>query len=375
MIASPSSTWSERRAKLPRHFDWWLLSSAVVLLAIGLMSLFSVDSSLANGAHFKKQILYVSVGIVPLLIMYFVEPNFWRRFAKPLYVVNVILLALVLFLGHSAGGSQRWIQIGQFAFQPSELAKLLTTLTLASFFASRQGRIEQFSTFALSFLHVLVPLLLIFTQPHLGATLVVIIAWLSISLAAGVPLKYLIGTFVLVILALAMAIRIPGLLHSYQRERVRAMFHANQKGNAYQAMRAQIAFGAGGVTGAGYMHGTQKQLHYIPEQHTDFIFTVIGEEGGLIGCTLVLIAYSALFYRIWLLTVTAQDPFFRSIAAGLLGIISFHTIVNLAMNLQLLPVVGLWLPFMSYGGSAMWLCMASVGLLLNIKRREKPVLF
>lgn len=375
MIASPSTTWSDRRAKLPRHFDWWLLSSAVVLLCVGLMSLFSVDSAQTNATHFRKQILHVAIGIAPLLVMYFVEPHFWRRFAKPLYYINLALLAFVLFKGHSAGGSQRWIQLGQFGFQPSELAKLLTTLTLASFFCSRQGQIEKFSTFALSFLHVLVPLLLIFTQPHLGATLVVIIAWLSISLAAGVPLKYLIGTFVLVLFALAIAIRIPGVLHSYQRERVKAMFNANQRGNAYQAMRAQIAFGVGGVTGAGYLHGTQKQLRYIPAQHTDFIFTVIGEEGGLIGCTLVLIAYFVLLYRIWLLTVTGQEPFFRGVAAGILGILAFHTIANLGMNLQLLPVVGLWLPFMSYGGSAMWLCMAAVGLLLNMKGREKPVLF
>jgi len=131
----------------------------------------------------------------------------------------------------------------------------------------------------------------------------------------------------------------------------------------------------GGVSGAGFGKGDQKHAHFIPEQQNDFIFTVIGEEGGLIGCSFVLIAFGVFLYRIWLIMVQAEDPFHRLVAAGVFGTLAFHTIVNLGMNLQLLPVVGLWLPFMSYGGTAMWLCMASVAVLLNMRTRERPVLY
>jgi rod shape determining protein RodA len=149
----------------------------------------------------------------------------------------------------------------------------------------------------------------------------------------------------------------------------------DRQGKNWQTDRAEIAFGVGGVSGAGFGNGQQKAGHFIPEQHNDFIFTVVGEEGGLIGCTLVLAAFGFFFFRVFLIMHLATDPFYRMIAAGIFAILGFHTFVNIAMVLQIVPVVGLWLPFLSYGGTALWLCMACVGLLLNIRRREKPLLF
>jgi rod shape determining protein RodA len=342
---------------------------------MGLMSLFSVDAGHAGSSYFKKQLLRVLVGIGPFCIFYLTDPAFWRRYSKLLYAVNVLMLGAVLLVGRSGGGAQRWIQIGPLDFQPSEIAKLFVILTVSSFFLTRQGKVRTLATFALSFVHILLPLLLVFYQPHLGATLVIMVACLTVSLTAGVRIRFIVGSLLLIVLALVLALRVNGLLQPYQKERVRAMFQANQRGNAYQALRAQIAFGSGGVVGEGYLRGEQKKGRYIPEQHTDFIFTVIGEEGGLLGCTFVLAAFGFFYYRVWLVMLEAKDPYHRMVVAGILGILSFHTIVNLGMNLQLLPVVGLWLPFMSYGGTAMWLCMSCVGLLLNISSREKPVLF
>ena len=360
-----------RRVELLRRFDLWLFASAALLLVVGLLALYSVERSTPGSTFFKRQVLRVAVGAVPFALFVLVDPRIWRRYALTLYIINASLLGLVLLKGKSGGGAQRWLQFGPLDFQPSELAKLFVVLTLAAFLFSRMDRIKSFSTFALSFLHVLIPLLLVFKQPHLGTTLVIVVAWLSVCLAAGVRLRYLAAAVLVVVLGLTLAMRVSGVLPKYQRERVKALLDPNTKGNAYQALQAQIAFGVGGLTGEGFLKGDQK----VPEQQNDFIFTVVGEEGGLVGCTLVLLAFGFFFYRIWLIMVQAEDPFYRMVTAGIFGILAFHTVVNLGMNLQLLPVVGLWLPFMSYGGTAIWLCMACVAILLNMRSRQRPVLF
>ncbi len=291
------------------------------------------------------------------------------------------MLAAVLLHGKSAKGAARWLPLGPIQFQPSELAKILVILTLAAFYTARQDQITKLSTFFWGILHVGVPLMLILLQPHLGAALVMLVAWFSVSLIAGIPLKYLAGAVGVGVVMVALILSVPALsgkfLHGYQQGRVNGMMSRQKdvQGANWQTDRAEIAFGVGGVLGSGYMRGEQKAAGYIPEQQNDFIFTVVGEEGGLIGGTLVLAAFGFFFYRIWLVMLYAKDSYAKMIAGGIFAVLAFHTFVNIAMVLQLLPVVGLWLPFLSYGGTALWLCLGSVGLLLNIRRQERPVLF
>jgi len=362
------------------RFDFWLLLAALLLLTVGLMSLYSEGATRDGLASFRKQVLNGIIGIGPFLIFALVNPRLWQRMAIPIYVVNLLMLMSVLVMGKAAKGAARWIDIGPLQFQPSELAKLLIVLTLAAFYASRQDRIHRFSTFALGFAHAIVPAFLIFRQPHLGAFTVVMVAWFAISLVANVPGKYLAGTILSILLLVGSVLAVPALrakvLDDYQVKRIEGMKQKNDRqGKNWQTDRAEIAFGVGGVGGTGFGNGQQKAGHFIPEQHNDFIFTVVGEEGGLIGCTLVLAAFGFFFYRIFLIMLLATDPFYRMIAGGIFAVLGFHTFVNIAMVLQIVPVVGLWLPFLSYGGTALWLCMACVGLLLNIRRREKPLLF
>lgn len=373
------------RSPVGRTFDFWLALSAGLLLLVGLMSLYSIDHGADGSKHFAKQLLRLGIGIVPFAIFYWVRPTFLLRYANALYAINVICLILVLVIGSKGGGAQRWINLGPIDFQPSEMSKILTVITLAAFYAKREDRINTLSTFLLSIVHVAVPLALIFKQPHFGASLVILVAWLGVSIAAGIKLRYLTGAVVVAACLLGLAFLIPGVLKSYQLERVHAMFgaifgsekekEASVKDERFQIMRAQMAFASGGVTGVGFLKGEFKMPGFVPEQHTDFIFTVIGEEGGLVGCSLVLAGFGFFFFRIWRVTHAADEPFHRMIAAGIFAILAFHTIVNLGMNLELLPVVGLWLPFMSYGGTAIWLCMGCVGLLLNLARRPRPILF
>jgi rod shape determining protein RodA len=371
-MATVASTLDRIRSE--RRFDWWLVVASVLLLGIGLASLYSIDHAW-NSPFFGRQLLRIGVGLIPFMLLLWIDPHIWRRLAVPIYLLNLFLLYAVLVFGRTGGGAQRWIEIGPLDFQPSELAKLFTVLFLSAFLIARHDRIQKLSTFVLSFVLLLPSIILLLRQPHLGAILVLIVAWLAISLIAGVRVRLLVGTVLAVVAALVLALQVPGLLKDYHVERVRGLLNPDEQGNAYQVSRAMMAFGSGGTTGVGFLRGEQKAGKFIPEQQTDFIFTVIGEEGGLVGCTIVLGIFAFFFYRIWLVMFRAQDLYYRMLAAGIFAILGFHAIVNMGMNLGLLPVVGLWLPFVSYGGSAMWLCMGALGLLLGIKRREKPVLF
>ena len=340
-----------------------------LLMCAGLMSLYSIDYSIKSD-YFQKQILRIAIGIGPFLIFWLMRPEFWKRYAHLLYVVNVALLVLVLVAGRARNEAQRWIVIGSLDLQPSEIAKLLIALTVASYFCkeSAKGAIG-LGGFFKSFLHVAVPMALIFQQPHLGSTLVIGVMWLAMALAAGVRLSYVIGAVVLGLAGLTAAFFTPGVLSDYQRERVIGLINPDPKKSGYQVERGLVAIGSGGLTGKGFLKGEQKSLRFIPEQQTDFIFTVVGEEGGLVGGVILLSIFGLFLVRIWLIVFQGAELYDRIVAAGLLALFAFHLTANLGMVLRLLPVVGLWLPFMSYGGNAIWLCMASVGLLLNLRSR------
>lgn len=352
------------------NYDWWLMLSSVVLVLFGMLSLYSIDHD-TNQAFFRRQATNLVLGVVPFLIFLAVKPSTWRRYSWLLYAFNIALLILVLLIGEKRGGdAQRWITFGPIRqFQPSELSKLLLALTLAAFWANRKETVKTFGAFALSFIHVLIPMALIFKQPHLGATLAVLAMWFAMAMSAGVKARY-IGLAALALLGgLVAAVRIPGILTQYQLARVMAMIHPTPD-NKYQVNQGVTATGSGGLLGKGYLKGDMKAGKAVPEQETDFIVTVLGEEGGLFGIGLLLSAYAVFFFRIWWIMVRATDQFHKGVLAGVLTVFAFHTVANLGMVYGMLPVVGLWLPFLSYGGTAMWLCLACVALVLNIKARE-----
>ncbi|HVT13375.1 MAG TPA: FtsW/RodA/SpoVE family cell cycle protein [Fimbriimonadaceae bacterium] len=358
-----------RRSGL-RRIDWLLILSAVILMAYGFAALYSVGLRIGDNV-FKKQFVMAILGLGPFALFFFVDPKWWRKAAWYLYGFNLLVLTAVLFVGSTANGAQRWIDLKFMQFQPSEMAKILTVVTLAAFLAARQSSIAKLSTFALSFVHVAVPALLIAKQPHYGGAMVLLVIWLCVCIAGNVPMKYVVAAILLLAGGAVASTQIPGFLHDYHLKRLQAMEQEDKSGASYQQDRALVAFGMGGLGGDGFRRGRQT----LPEQQNDFIFTVVGEELGLVGTTLALFAYGFFFYRIWLVMLFAAEPYYRMLAAGVLGMLAFHTIVNLGMVLQILPVVGLWLPFMSAGGTALWLCMACVGLLLKVRAKEKPLLF
>lgn len=368
-LAQPRRSRLQEFARTVVRTDGWLLLTAGLLMLVGLLSLYSIDNA-AHTDFFKKQALRVGLGVGPFLLFWLVRPEGWQRYAQWLYLGNLVLLVSVLALGQTRNNAQRWIEIGPLDFQPSELAKLLVVLTLSSFFAARASSIRTLKTFVLSFVHVAVPMALIYKQPHLGSTLVIGVVWLAIAWAAGCRARHILGSVVAAISLLVTLYFVPGGLDDYQKQRIEGLFRPNKQSSGYQVHRGLVAIGSGQLGGKGYLKGEQKSLRFIPEQQTDFIFTVIGEEGGLMGSAIVLGLFAALFFRIWLLVHISAQAYHRMIAAGVLAIFAFHTVANLGMVLQLLPVVGLWLPFMSYGGTAIWLCMACVALLLSVRSQE-----
>jgi rod shape determining protein RodA len=374
------------------RLDGWLLFAVAILIGSGLLSIYSVGAA-HDETFFKKQLLFLAMGVVPLALFYFLPLSFWLRSAKMFYVLSLGLLVWVLFRGKSSHGSHRWIMLGSFQFEPNEVVKLLIVIAVAAFLTLRYDRIRELSTHLLSLLLIVPPFLMTAREPETAAAMVLFVVWFCVALVAGVPLRYL-GATILILGTLVGVIALvnPKLIFQpYQIPRIEALLAKNSAmrsqvpltkqqqaeidAAAYQAMRAELAFGSGGVVGSGFLRGEQTNSGLIPEQHDDFIFTVVGEEGGLIGASLVLAAFGLFFFRLWLIMLKASEPFHRMLIAGIIGLLAFHMADNLFMILQIIPVAGLWLPFMSYGGSALWLCMACVGLALNVNRREQPVLF
>jgi rod shape determining protein RodA len=368
-----------RRSTL--RIDWGLLLAACALLIAGLLSLYSEGATSSEG-FFKKQMIYMIIGLVPFALFAIVKPNTWRKGSAWLYAFNILCLIAVFAVGKSVKGSERWIPLpGGAQFQPSELAKLLVIITLSSYYANHQDSIKKLSTLLIGFAHVAIPMFLIWKQPHLGAAMTVFVTWIAVSIVAGVSGRQMAAFLCSLVLLGGLTFSIPAVrnkfFHSYQMSRVLGLENSEKdaQGRNYQTDQAAIALGVGGFTGTGFLKGEQKQAGLIPEQHDDFIITVIGEEGGLVGCTLLLATYGFFFYRIFLIMLNATEPYYKMLAGGVFAILGFHTFVNIAMVLHLLPVVGLWLPFMSYGGTAIWLCMSCVGLLLNVRRQQRPLLF
>lgn len=353
-----------------RRLDWPLVLASAGLIFFGLLSLYSADTVSVGHSHFKRQLLWMVVAIPFCALFWFVDPRKLASFSKVLYALNLTLLVAVFFLGKEAKGSVRWIDLGPFQIQPSEIAKLFVILTLADVLIRFRDELPTIRGLLLSLLHVAIPFVLVFKQPDLGTSIVFVCIWFGMSLVAGQRKRYLLGCFIVGLGAFALLWN-SGFIRDYQKARVEALF----SGDDYHSRMARYSIGYGGVTGQGYLRGDMKASRLVPEQTTDFIFTVIAEEWGFIGSTLVVVGYAYFLWRVWLVAANASVRLYRYIAAGIYVVFAFHIVVNLLMVVGLLPVVGVPLPFFSRGGSALVLNFSMVALLLNLRAREKHLVF
>lgn len=350
-------------------FDWTLLFSALIILGVSLLSLYSL--SVGSGAdHFLKQLLFSVVGIA---VMAFVATLDYRHIARQstfLYFGTLLVLALVLVFGKTVNGTAGWLSFGAFQIQPVEIAKLTLIIFLASFITEKKSELGEWTRLIASLVLSAVMILLVLKQPDLGSSLVLAAIWTGMILASGLRFKHLA---VLAILGALLAGAGWFTLADYQKDRIDTFLHPERdpRGSGYNVLQAMVAVGSGGLAGKGVGHGSQSQLNFLPEKHTDFIFAVVSEELGLIGAWIIIFAYAVLLYRVKRIGDTASDNFGYLVAVGVLVMLFAQIAVNLGMNVGLVPVTGLPAPLLSYGGSSLLSVFLALGLLLSVYHRKK----
>ena len=351
------------------RIDFILFFSTLMIIVLGLLFLYSASKNLFSMYILKKQIIWIFVGIIILLITLSIDYRKFIDLAYPLYVLNIFMLILVLLIGHEKGGARRWITFGGFNFQPSEFAKLSLILALASFMGRRKD-LKKGITFVGGACLLATPLfVLILIEPDLGGGLLLLPAVLGMLFIGGAGVRYIIGLCGLGVLSLPFFWHF---LKGYQKQRLLTFINPNMDplGTGYTIIQSKIAIGSGGFLGKGWLSGTQNQLNFLPERHTDFIFSVVGEVWGFIGSLVLILVYTLILYRIAKIIDMTTDVYGKLIAAGFLSIFAVQIVVNIGMTIGIFPVVGLTLPFVSYGGSSLITNLLFVGLMLNIAMRR-----
>ncbi|MDQ3943860.1 MAG: rod shape-determining protein RodA [Actinomycetota bacterium] len=360
-----------------RHLDLTLLLSTIGIAAIGLVMVYSAtrqkqeNAGLDPAFFLKRQAIFLALGLVGMAVVVLVDYHRIRDYAPAVYVVAMVTLLLVISpLGTSRRGTQAWFQIGAFQFQPSEVSKLVVIIALAAVCAAYRGHLETpglLTALGLAF----VPMALIYAQPDLGTNMVFVAIVIAVLLVAGARPRHIAVLALLGITAIVLVVELD-MLQDYQRDRLTAFLdpQTDSQRSSYNLRQSQIAIAAGGVAGKGLFQGTQTNLSFVPEQHTDFIFTAVGEELGFIGGISLLGFFGVMMWRIWRVAVLARDQLGRLLCVGVLAMLVFQIFENMGMTMGITPITGIPLPFMSYGGSAMITSCMAIGVVLNVHMRR-----
>ena len=344
------------------HLDWPLLFGVVVLSAIGLVALYS-----AGGRDIDlviRQAVRLAIGFAFLFALAQIAPRHFFFWAPSMYLISVLLLCIVLALGETAQGAQRWLRVGPVGFQPSELVKLTVPLMVV-WFVSKGELPPRLWRIVLGGLLTLLPVALVMQQPDLGTSLLIVASGSFVLFLAGMGWRYIV---ILTVLAAACVPVLWHFMRDYQRQRVMTLLDPQQDplGAGYHIIQSTIAIGSGGMYGKGWFNGTQSQLDFLPERSTDFIFAVIGEEFGLLGILVLLSTYLFIVYRGLYIAAQAQSTSGKLLAGALVLTFFIYVFVNMGMVSGILPVVGLPLPLVSYGGTSMVTLMAGFGIVMSV---------
>jgi rod shape determining protein RodA len=351
-------------------FSKFYWSFFFVILGISLWGIFFLYSASYNlgaeeGVIALKQMVRIAVGLLVFLGIVSVGHKTFLNVSYVLYAVMLVLLVMVLIFGTKRYGAQRWLYMGPFSFQPSEFSKLAVILALSHYLGKRKKNLYQMRRFVVAFIMTLVPLVLVLKQPDLGTSLIFLPILLCMLYVWGAKLRYFLTTFMLGLCSLPFLWM---LLKPYQKDRLFAFLDPNRDplGASYTVIQSKIAIGSGGFLGKGWLNGTQNKLHFVPEHHTDFIFSVVGEEGGFIS-VLVFFLLFVLFFRLSFMVIRrTTDVSGRLLTTGIISMVFFHIFINIGMTIGMMPVTGLPLPLISYGGSSLLTFFISFGLLVSI---------
>ena len=367
-----------------RYADYSLGLIAVALSAIGVALNYAATWRILefNGqdpATFaKRQILFVAIGIIVMFAATFLDYRLYKDFANSAYLIVMLSLVGVLFFGVERNGARAWYELPgvTFQIQPAEFAKVAVVVALAAFVANQGGRLR-LVTLSNAYLMLAVPLGLIYLQPDLGTMLVFVAIGMGVLLVAGAQLKHIFVTTVIGIIVVVAVFNSdnlggPELLRESQEQRLTAFLDPgfDVRGASYNVNQSQIAIGAGGFRGQGWLQGTQTNLNLVPEQETDFIFTALGEEFGFVGVTLLLLLYAYMLARIWFIARASNDLFGAFACVGALSMFTFQIFENIGMTMGLMPITGIPLPFLSHGGSSTVVAFGLIGLVVNVSARR-----
>lgn len=347
--------------------DWTILFSVTFLLAIGLLVLYGVslgENNIGLG-NFKKQLISAFIGIILMFSIAFFDYRSLNFFSTKLYFVMLFVLFLVLFFGTKIRGTTGWIGLGAFNIQPVEIAKLVMVIFLASFFSKKKSQMSIVVRIITSVVLVFIPIFLIIKQPDFGSAMIIIFSWSAMLSISGISRKNLIA-----LLLIGFVVSYSGwfVLRPYQKERLVSFVNPynDPRGSGYNVIQSMVAVGSGGIFGKGLGHGSQSQLNFLPEKHTDFIFAVVAEELGFLGAFTVLLFLGLLFYRMKEIARVASDNFGYLLAVGIMVMFFSQSLVNIGMNIGIMPVAGVPLPILSYGGSSLVAVLASIGVVQSV---------
>ena len=359
-FSSGALSYSERLRKI----NYIILFLILVLFFFGLLALYSVADG--NFDSWPKNHLYrFLIGLILIFFLSIIDIKVIFNFAYPVFLLNIFVLLLIPFIGTETFGATRWIKIAGISLQPSEFVKYTLILALAKYYHSIQDtNINSFSKIIIPLIFVIVPTLIVFVQPDLGTAGVIALGSISIFWAAGLSYKYFISAGILGLTSIPIGWQF---LRDYQKDRIYTFFNPERDplGNGYHILQSKIALGSGGFFGKGYLEGTQSHLNFLPEMHNDFIFTMFGEEFGFLGSIFLIIIYLSIILISLRMALASRSFFSKYLSIGVTSVFSLYILINISMVMGLIPVVGVPLPFLSFGGSSMLAIMGGFGLLMN----------
>ena len=356
-----------------KNLDYILLISVILLSVLSVFVMYSTDGGEIL-FHTKNHFVKLAVFFPLMIFVAFFNIKFWHNFSYIIYLIVILLLIYVSFFGIKSSGSQRWMDLYLFVLQPSELMKVAIIMCLAKYFHRiKIENVNSFTSITIVLSIIIIPIIFVISQPDLGTSILIALSGLIILWLGGMKIKYFIYSFITFLISLPFII---SFLKPYQKLRILTFLDPDRDplGAGYQIIQSKIAIGSGGLNGKGFLKGTQSYLDFLPEKHTDFIFTLFSEEFGFIGSVGLLILYSIIIFRIIRIGAISRSNFARLFCFGYAFAIFIYIVVNLSMVLGLLPIVGSPLPIMSYGGSSMLATMIGFGIVLSAKINHKQMI-
>ncbi len=353
-----------------KRLDWFMLGPIIILLCLGLAEIYSISLGQTGGdlLFFRKQAVFIILSLLLYIVFAVFDFHHFFSYANYIYLGGLVTLVAVLLFGQVINGTRGWFYIAGFGLQPVELMKIILLITLAHYFAKVSISARPFRHFIVSGIFTAVPIILVLLQPDTGSAALLFLIWVVLIAAVGFEKKYFLTIFISLVIISGLAWQF--ILKDYQRERLLSFVQPSATSTHYNVRQAIIAVGAGGLYGRGLGFGSQSQLKFLPEANTDFIFAVISEELGLIGGLIVLSCFVLLIYRLLSILPLVRNYFGSLVIIGGAGLIFIEMFINIGMNIGILPVIGLPLPFISYGGSALLAHTALMGIIQNIVSRS-----